>query len=307
MLPIKLAYPVNTLDGKELLPAGVELTDQVMAEVIGTNGTGSYATYSLLSHDSVKQDFLDFLNNPPYDVIFDEDGRVAETLAAMGSVRLIEPIIDTLDYFKAYDFHTYRHMLMIFALTTLVAKDLESDQDKRFQEVTAGPTHDFGKICVPISILTKPEPFTRSERRLMSHHAVAGYVLLSYYFKDSDSFAARVARDHHERRDCSGYPRGLALEDKMVEIVAACDVYDALISPRPYRPVSFENRTALEIITEMAENGEVGWEVVQSLVSHNRKEKPNHRRFKVSLEKRGRQPVGNAYGVTADEEKPVAT
>jgi HD-GYP domain-containing protein (c-di-GMP phosphodiesterase class II) len=47
----------------------------------------------------------------------------------------------------------------------------------------------------------------------------------------------------------------------MVEIIVACDVYDALVSPRPYRPVSYDNRTALEEIINMAEKNQIGWEV----------------------------------------------
>ena len=58
--------------------------------------------------------------------------------------------------------------------------------------------------------------------------------------------AARVARDHHEFRDGSGYMRGVKLNDPMVEIVAVCDIYDGLLSPRPYRTAAYDNRTALE-------------------------------------------------------------
>jgi HD-GYP domain-containing protein (c-di-GMP phosphodiesterase class II) len=76
-------------------------------------------------------------------------------------------------------------------------------------------------------------------------------------------------------------------------------VYDALISPRPYRPTTFDNRTALEEITVMAQNGKIGWDVLQALVSLNRKDKPDFRNFQVSTEKRGTQPKENSYGKTA--------
>ncbi len=125
----------------------------------------------------------------------------------------------------------------------------------------------------------------------MKHHALAGYVLLCYYLRDTSNIAAIVARDHHERKDCSGYPCGIPLADRMVEIIAVSDIYDALISPRPYRPVSYDNRTALEEVTKMAERNEIGWEVVKALVSHNRKEKPHYSESKVSSEKRGHPPL----------------
>ena len=86
----------------------------------------------------------------------------------------------------------------------------------------------------------------------------------------------------------------------MVEIVAICDIYDALTSQRPYRPISFDNRSALENITLMAERNEVSWEVVQALVAHNRKGKPRFNECSVSLDKRGIIPPNNVYGITTD-------
>jgi hypothetical protein len=126
-------------------------------------------------------------------------------------------------------------------------------------------------------------------------------VLLSYYSGDAEDLAARVARDHHERRNGTGYPRNVRLADPLVEIVAACDVYDALVSSRPYRPISYDNRTALEEITQMAEQGEIGWEVVKALVALNRRSRPRFTEVEVSRERRGAAPPGNVYGVTIEE------
>ena len=89
--------------------------------------------------------------------------------------------------------------------------------------------------------------------------------------------------------------------DRMVEIVTVSDVYDALISSRPYRPIAYDNRTALEEITAMAERNEIGWNVVRALVARNRKSKPHHSECEVSVEKRGISPPGNVYGVIVEE------
>jgi putative two-component system response regulator len=134
----------------------------------------------------------------------------------------------------------------------------------------------------------------------LRHHTTAGHILLSYYLQDTEHLAVRVAKDHHERNNGSGYPRGMNLNDRAVEIVAVCDIYDALSASRPYRPISFDNRSALEEITRMAERGDVSWEVVRALVAQNRKEKPHFSECSVSLEKRGVPPPGNLYGVVAD-------
>jgi HD-GYP domain-containing protein (c-di-GMP phosphodiesterase class II) len=296
MKPLKLLFPVRTLDNEVLLPAGTELTDEVMDELIASNNE-NYRSFTLLEYGSVKEDVNDFLAMPPYNVIFDDQEAVVEVLHVMNSVELVEPVFATLEYFKSTDFHTYRHMLMIFALTTLLSRDLVEDMRLRLDDAAAGPTHDFGKICVPLDVLLKKTPLTSDERNILRHHTVAGYVLLCYYFKDKDCFAGKLALNHHERRDGSGYPRGINDMSRLMEIVAACDVYDALISPRPYRVTSYNNRTALEIITEMAEKGQVGWDVIKALVAYNRKLRPGDD-VTVSVEKRGVHPEGNAYGKT---------
>ncbi len=110
-----------------------------------------------------------------------------------------------------------------------------------------------------------------------------------------------MARDHHERKDGSGYPYGTLLSDKPGEIVDVSDIYDALISSRVYRPISYDNRTALEEITKMAEQHKIGWQVVTALIAHNRKDKPQPGDVVVSLEKRGTPPPGNVYGITIQE------
>jgi HD-GYP domain-containing protein (c-di-GMP phosphodiesterase class II) len=79
------------------------------------------------------------------------------------------------------------------------------------------------------------------------------------------------------------------------------DIYDALISSRVYRPISYDNRTALEEITKMAEQHKIGWQVVKTLIAHNRKDKPLPGDVVVSLEKRGTPPPGNVYGITIQE------
>jgi HD-GYP domain-containing protein (c-di-GMP phosphodiesterase class II) len=255
----------------------------------------------VLRHASVKEDLLHFLNQPPYHVIFADQRHVAEVLDLIDAVEVIVPVLQSLDYFKQHDFNTYRHILVVSALSTLLAKDVVPDYQDRIHEAATGPAHDFGKICVPLHILKKADPLTRSERNILKQHTVAGYVLLTYYFKDSQGLAAKVARDHHERKDASGYPRGISLKDPMVEIVTVCDIYDALISPRPYRPIAYDNRTALEEITAMCERNEIGWEVVKALVARNRKDRPHYSDCLVSREKRGAPPPGNVHGITAEE------
>jgi HD-GYP domain-containing protein (c-di-GMP phosphodiesterase class II) len=297
----KLYYPVYTLDNRLLFPAGKLLTSEALDELIATGKGISYKAISFLEYGTVYQDFLRILKKPPYDKIFETLNKKV-TITIMEKIRFIEPILKFLDYFKEYDFYTYRHLLVVFALSINLARDLLEKPQDWIAALMAGTMHDFGKTCVPLEVLKKNEPLSRSERGILEHHALAGYVILSYFLQNHKSFAARVAKDHHERKDGSGYPLGISLKDKMVEIIAVCDVYDALLSPRPYRPTPFDNRTALEVITEMAKEGKLSWEVVQALISQNRKDKPHFRECEISAEKRGTPPSDSIYGVIVDKE-----
>lgn len=299
-------YPVYTLGNRLLIPAGTLLSEEVLESAIFQHAAGPYESHALLLHGSVRKDIYHFLSRPPYQWIFPDQRRIASIMNTMESVCLSNPILQSLDFFKENDFYTYAHILNVFALTTMLAGELIEDYSDLIQEAAAGPSHDIGKISVPTHILRKSIPLTPAERRIVHHHSTAGYVLLSYYLRDTRNFAARVARDHHERKDGSGYPMGIHLMDRWVEIIAACDVYDALLSARPYRPIPYDNRTALEEITTMAETGKLSWEVVQVLVAYNRKDRPHYSECKISRVKRGSPPRGNMYGLVAEEENHAA-
>ena len=300
-ISFKLDYPVYTLDKRLFLPPGKELTSEALDELIATNKGTSYKALPFLEYGTVYQDIIRLLQNPPYHVIFDELKRKL-ALNLMKKINFIPPILESLEYFKENDFYTYRHTLMVFAMSTIMARDLLEKSEDWIMEALAGTIHDIGKICIPLQILYKSDSLTRTDRSILEHHALAGFVLLSYLLKDPRSFAAQVAKEHHERRDGSGYPLGISLRDRMVEIIAVCDVYDALLSPRPYRPTAYDNRTALEEIIAMGQGGKLSWDVVQTLVSHSRKDRPNFRECRLSTEKRGKAPAENLYGVIVEKE-----
>ncbi len=297
----QLTHAVTDHQGRRLLAAGTVLTREVMEHLADGQSAGIH-TCRLLDYGRVKPDLLDFFTAPPYEVIFNAAGRVQSLLDVAGDVVMPEPLLDSLYHFRNLDFYTYRHTLLVFALSILIARELITDREAMRQEVLAGPIHDIGKLCVPAPILTKQTPLTESEHAHLRHHALAGYVLLGYYFRDPDILAARVARDHHERRDGSGYPLGIAIDNLMTDIIMVSDVYDALISPRPYRQVSYDNRTALEEIIRQADAGAISRTVARVLVALNRSSRPHFSQCRLSAERRGTPPKNNLYGTTQPEE-----
>lgn len=104
--------------------------------------------------------------------------------------------------------------------------------------------HDVGKLGVPDRILLKPGPLTVDERQIVRQHPVLAFEWLSpiRYLQP----ALDIPYAHHERWDGTGYPRGLSGRDipLAARIFAVVDVWDALLSDRPYR----EGRSADEVL-----------------------------------------------------------
>ena len=107
----------------------------------------------------------------------------------------------------------------------------------------AAVLHDVGNTTLDPALLSKAMALDPGERTAMQAHTLAGQALLGRAAALADNrgflhLAAEVARSHHERWDGTGYPDGLAGEaiPLAARIVAVADVYDAMTSPRPWRP-----------------------------------------------------------------------
>ena len=96
--------------------------------------------------------------------------------------------------------------------------------------------HDLGKLAIPDAILLKPGKLTREEFALIKTHAARGHDIVQR-LPNLAPGAADVVLHHHERWDGGGYPSGLSGSDipLLARLFAVCDVYDALISERPYK------------------------------------------------------------------------
>ena len=132
--------------------------------------------------------------------------------------------------------YTLGHAERVTALTLELAARIGLDDKEKETLSLGGLLHDIGKLAIPDAILNKPGPLTAEEYEVVKQHPLEGVRIVQPLRSLQETIP--LIRWHHERLDGRGYPDGLAAKDISlpVRIISVADVYDALMSARPYRP-----------------------------------------------------------------------
>jgi HD-GYP domain-containing protein (c-di-GMP phosphodiesterase class II) len=161
---------------------------------------------------------------------------------------------------RTLDIRGVAHFVACHSLTVaqVVARVVGQDPELRsrpLEAILAALLHDVGMVRVPADILAKSGPLTDDQKRLVEGHTREGVELVGRLVL-SGGFLAEAATGHHERLDGTGYPDGLraAQISSLTRLLAVCDVYAAMCTPRPHRP-GRETRTALTDTLLLAEQG----------------------------------------------------
>jgi putative nucleotidyltransferase with HDIG domain len=136
---------------------------------------------------------------------------------------------------EAWDARLFGHSARVARYAAATAERMGLDRERVVALLVAGYLHDIGKLQVDSEVLAKPEEFTLEERARVQRHTAAGAEHVARYELPWD--IAPIVRSHHEEYDGSGYPDRLAGEEIPLEarILHVADVFDALVSPRPWR------------------------------------------------------------------------
>jgi PAS domain S-box-containing protein/putative nucleotidyltransferase with HDIG domain len=134
------------------------------------------------------------------------------------------------------DPYTAGHQRKVADMAHAIATEMGLDEQRCHLIRQAAMVHDIGKNAVPVEILVKPTRLSALELEVVKQHVDYGYRILSSI--DFAEPVAEIVRQHHERLDGTGYPRGLAGDEIWLEsrIITVADVADAMSSHRPYRP-----------------------------------------------------------------------
>lgn len=133
------------------------------------------------------------------------------------------------------DPYTVTHQRQVTRIACAIGQEMGLAADRLRDLRIAGALHDLGKIAIPTGLLAKSGKLNTLEFALLKTHPQVAYNILKPIKLPGNT--AEIILQHHERLDGSGYPRGLAGYEILLEarILGVADVMEAMCSHRPYR------------------------------------------------------------------------
>jgi putative two-component system response regulator len=167
---------------------------------------------------------------------------------------------------EIHDYGTAGHTERVTAMFVVFAKALGIEGKDLENSKKGAMLHDIGKLAIPEEILNKPGPLDEKEWAIMRKHPIIAYRMLM----DIERLlpAVDIPLFHHERWDGTGYPCKLSGPEipLVARIFTVVDVYDALISKRPYKK-GLSSEEALTIIKEQS-GSQFDPEIVDYFITH---------------------------------------
>lgn len=185
----------------------------------------------------------------------------------LNSLEVSDNIIMTIaNSIEAKDPYTKGHLQRVRQYAEDLGKHFKLSSDKLDMLKKAAMLHDLGKIGIPDEILNKPGRFNAQEYEVMKQHSLYGENILKPLPSSSELIA--MIKHHHEKLDGSGYPDGLKADeiDISTRIITIIDIYDALISERPYKP-ALSQEEAFKILEDEVKKGYLDKNIVDALKS----------------------------------------
>jgi len=154
---------------------------------------------------------------------------------------------------KVSDEYTFKHSVDVATMAMIVAKKYGLNDKEVYEIGISGLLHDVGKSKIPNEVLNKAGKLTDNEFAIMKQHSLYGYGIL----KEKDDLSNPIklgVLQHHEKMNGKGYPMGVSANkiNLFARIISVGDIYDALVTERPYKK-PFSPRDAIEMIMSMTE------------------------------------------------------
>ena len=209
----------------------------------------------------------DFMNKPPNKMeLFARIKSLVNLKRTNSKMTSIQNVIFSLaNTVEAKDGYTQGHIERVSSLSVCIGRRIGLTESEIEALKLGGALHDIGKIAVPDQILNKPGPLSPEEWEIMRRHTDIGFKIC-LPLKDNLGIALSVVRHHHEKLDGSGYPDALKGDQipMVARIMAVVDIYDALITDRPYRK-GMSQADAIRILEEDGQKGKLDSGVIGHL------------------------------------------
>lgn len=159
-------------------------------------------------------------------------------------------VLRYIDNLYAYDEYTFAHSIQVSVFTIILGKALHTPRPALEDIGTGGMLHDIGKTRVPLELLNLPRQYTAEEFAIMRNHPQYGEEILRET-NGVPEIVIRMAGEHHERYNGTGYFRGLKGDQihPYSQITALADVYDAMTTTRTYRPALLPQQAVEFLLT----------------------------------------------------------
>lgn len=209
----------------------------------------SKVSLSASVRERVSQGIQFIYNNPNSPELVQATDSIADDL--LTAINSNDAIAIDISALKTSDEYTFKHSVDVATIAMIVAKQQGLSQTQIHEIGVSGLLHDVGKTKVPLEILNKPSRLNDAEFMAMKQHSLYGYQII----KDRPNVSPQISfgvLQHHEKIDGSGYPMGVK-EDKIcpyAKILSVADIYDALVTERPYK-AAYSQRDAVEMIMSM--------------------------------------------------------
>ena len=234
----ELATEVYDTAGRVMLMRGAVLTKNYIERLDLLGYSGVYIADSVSSDIEIAPPISYQLRMAAMECVKNLDVEQTVTTAAAIIEELLCKQIVSLDMESVHSFDdcTYAHSVNVAVLCCVIGIGMGLPEQDLSDLVNAALLHDFGKMRIPDSILNKRERLTGEEYDLMKTHVNESYEIIKNKTCINDNIKECV-RCHHENEDGSGYPDGLEGDQipLIAKILHVADVYDALVSDRPYK------------------------------------------------------------------------
>lgn len=235
---MRLAYNMYDADGHTLICSGSILSAFYIKRL------GEYGFDGVYINDELSEDIqIEPIITPELRTEGLFNVRNSDVDGCKGvAKKIVDQILDkgslTLDLtdLRCFDGYTYAHSVNVAVIACIIGFGLKMNAESLEQLVMAGLLHDMGKLVIPPEILNKPGKLTNEEYEIMKQHSQNSYEIIKERWDISAQVKAAVLY-HHENVDGSGYPDGIEGDGMTIftKILHVADVYDALVSKRPYK------------------------------------------------------------------------